>query len=255
MTAQKRYRLLLIDDEPAIYDILKTLLKDDYEIEYNESAEEAWESFVSSKKLFDIIIVDIVLPGVNGIEFIKEIREINPCIPIIVITGFSTHEWAKQAANLNISGYIEKPFDGEKLVKAVKSAVGISNHAILNSTFQTHLLKKKKYRTFHPSVNICLEKIRSNVHIPLNIDDLSHTVGISKSHLCKLFKEDCGMTINDYIRKLRIELAKEFLKNSPYSISKIQESVGYKSRTHFYYTFKRLTGMSPMEFRKDSNNK
>lgn len=250
MTAQKRYRLLLVDDEPSNFDILRILLKDDCEIEYAESAEEAWESFVSSRKPFDIIIVDIVLPGVNGIEFIKEIREINPLIPIIVITGYSTHERAKQAANLNISGYVEKPFDGEKFVKAVRSAVGISNHGYL-----THSLNKKEHHIFHPAVNICLKKILNNFHNSLDINNLSEIAGISKSHLCKLFKKDCGMTICDYIRRLRIESAKKLLKNSSYPISKIQESVGYKSRTYFYLAFKKLAGMSPMEFRKKSNIK
>ncbi|HDZ61894.1 MAG TPA: AraC family transcriptional regulator, partial [Nitrospirae bacterium] len=97
-----------------------------------------------------------------------------------------------------------------------------------------------------------LYEIHKRFHTDFSIDDIASSCAISKHHLSKLFKKDCDMTMRDYTNRLRIEVAKKLLRSSSHTVSAIQESLGYRSRTHFFNTFKEMTGSSPLEFRKSS---
>lgn len=249
----RKIRILIVDDDPAVREFLKGALEKGYDLELASNADEAWELLFFFGEPFELIIMDIVMPGTNGIELLKRLREINPIIPVLIITAHSTHERAKQACNFKINGYIEKPFDIKELQEKIRDITEGNKNTFADMVHPWPLLSHtggKNSRLFHPSTVRCLHEIHKHFHSTFTIDNLASACSISKHHLCKIFKRDCSMTIGDYIRKIRMEVVKRLLKNSAYTVSYIQESTGYKSRTHFFNTFKKTTGMSPLEFRK-----
>lgn len=251
MASSKKWRILVVDDDRSIHKSMEMILRDNYDLMFMEDARKALELIFFNGEPFDLILLDIVMPTMDGIELLKRIREINLWIPVMIITAYSSHERARDACNLNVAGYIEKPFEVKELKEKVKDIIWNTEiKGPLPNLALPKLSLSKKIQSYHPVTVRSLYEIHKCFHTHFSIDDVASTCAISKHHLCKLFKRDCGMTIRDYTNKLRIEVAKRLLKNSAHTVTTIQESIGYRSRTYFFNIFKEMTGVSPLEFRK-----
>ena len=99
----------LIDDEPVIHDVLAQLLTSEgYEIEISGSGEEALEKFPS--RSFDVILLDLLMPGMDGIETLRRIKRFDPLTPVIIITAYGSVESAIEAMKIGALDYVQKPF-------------------------------------------------------------------------------------------------------------------------------------------------
>ncbi len=245
--------LLIVEDDCGVQEAFEAAFEDKYNLRIVDNGEEAFELIFFFGEMHDLIITDIVLPGIDGLNLIKKIREVNPWIPILIITGYSTLDRAEEAANLFISGYINKPIDIFDLENKIKDLL----HAKSSIPYYPplNLLLNHSTTKFHSVTIRTLQEIHKKFHIRLSIEDLAVAVGVSVFHLCKIFKEDCGITLNDYLNRLRLEVTKRLLKNSRYTISHIMELVGFRSRTYFFKLFKMLTGETPEQFRTNSIDK
>lgn len=119
-------KLLIIDDEEAICFGLKELLEDSYDVVLAGSAEEAWERIVSKGDCVDLIITDLILPEMDGLEFLRRLRNINRHIPAIVITGSPDYEKAVNEACLGSCCCLPKPFDIDVLLKKIRETLTAS---------------------------------------------------------------------------------------------------------------------------------
>lgn len=126
-SAQKSKLVLLVDDDELV---LKTLAKFmsiyGYSVELAKNGEEALEKV--EKQNFDLLIADVRMPGIDGIETIKRIREIHqktnrPQVPEVIITGYMDTASQQEAEKLGIADYIYKPFIITELLKAVKDKI------------------------------------------------------------------------------------------------------------------------------------
>src|SRR4030043_1140027 len=98
----------LIDDEPVIHDVLGQLLTSEgYEVEISSSGEEALEKFPSQS--FDVILLDLLMPGMDGIEVLRRIKRIDPLVPVIIITAYGSVESAISAMKIGALDYVQKP--------------------------------------------------------------------------------------------------------------------------------------------------
>lgn len=117
-------KILVIDDEPLVTKSLARYLKTcDYEVETVNNGEDAIKR--AETTLFDLLIADMRMPGLDGIETIKKIRAVcqdkhKARIPEIIITGFASEDSKKEAEDLEVSEYIYKPFDLSTFIEAVK---------------------------------------------------------------------------------------------------------------------------------------
>jgi len=116
------YRILVIDDEENMLELYSRILgKEGYKVTTALTAEEALDLFRS--KVFDLIIADLALPGMNGVELLKKVKEEDPDIPYILITAYGTVESAVEAMKLGAFDYIPKPFQTEELKIVIKKAL------------------------------------------------------------------------------------------------------------------------------------
>ncbi|HLF87065.1 MAG TPA: response regulator, partial [Nitrospiria bacterium] len=106
-------KILVVDDERAIVQSIRMLLKDSYEIVSASSAEEAVDLFRRERP--DLIILDIIMPGISGLEVLKIIREHDLLVPVIVLTATKMVKPAVEAMKVGATDYITKPFDIEEL--------------------------------------------------------------------------------------------------------------------------------------------
>jgi excisionase family DNA binding protein len=118
-----RSRILVVDDEAAIRDLLaKTLAHAEYDVDDAPHRRAALERLRTLP--YDLLITDLKMPGVDGLTVIREGRRYRPDIPVIIITGFSTEASAIEAINLGVSGYLIKPFRVPKVLAAAAKALG-----------------------------------------------------------------------------------------------------------------------------------
>lgn len=117
------YKVMIIDDEPYFRKYLRTKIEwDRYDFEICDEASNGEEGLLKIPvSMPDIILADINMPGINGIEFSKQAKKEYPYISIILITGYNEFEYARQALKIGISNYISKPFEKQELIDSLVS--------------------------------------------------------------------------------------------------------------------------------------
>lgn len=112
----------VIDDEPVIHDVLGQLLaSEDYEVEMSSSGEEALEKL--GPRTFDLTLLDLLMPGMDGIEVLKKIKKIDPTAAVIIITAYASVESAIAAMKIGAFDYVQKPFKNDELLMTVERAL------------------------------------------------------------------------------------------------------------------------------------
>lgn len=118
-------KILVVDDEPAIVQSIRMLLKDNYEIVFASAADEAIDLFKQEQP--DLILLDIIMPGTSGLEVMKIIREQDPNIPIVILTATKMVKPAVEAMKMGATDYITKPFDIDELKITIKKSIRTSD--------------------------------------------------------------------------------------------------------------------------------
>ena len=121
--AVERPRILVVDDEAAIRDLLsKTLALAEYDVDLAPDGRTALERLRLIP--YDLLITDLKMPGIDGLTVVREARRLKADIPVIIITGFSTEASAIEAVNLGVSGYLTKPFRVPRVLAVAAKALG-----------------------------------------------------------------------------------------------------------------------------------
>ena len=122
-TSNLRKRVLVVDDEESIRDLLsKTLAINDYDVETAGDASAALDRM--RQHPYDLLVADLKMPGMDGLTLIKQARTLKADLPIIIITGFSSESSAIEAVNLGVTGYLTKPFRVPQVLAAAARALG-----------------------------------------------------------------------------------------------------------------------------------
>ena len=141
--------ILIVDDEPDILKILEEVLQEDYEVILAEGSAQAIEAMI--KKPPHVILSDVNMPEVNGIEMLRKIRTFEPDIPVIFLTGHGDKDLVIQAMDAGGYGFIEKPADEDEILLAIKQAA--HHHQLIknNHDHNRQLMRK----------NISLKKLQN----------------------------------------------------------------------------------------------
>jgi excisionase family DNA binding protein len=117
-----RPHVLVVDDEPSIRDLLFKALAADYEVDVSADGPSALERLRLSP--YDLLIVDLRMPGMDGLSVVREARRLQADVPVLVITGYSSESSAIEALNLGVAGYLTKPFRVPHVLAAAAKALG-----------------------------------------------------------------------------------------------------------------------------------
>jgi len=116
---EKPARILIIDDDDNIRKVLQTILEDEgYHVETAETANKGIEK--TEESFFNLALIDVRLPDMEGIELLTKLKETKPKIRKIIVTGYPTLQNAMSAVNSGADGYVLKPFDVEKILVTIK---------------------------------------------------------------------------------------------------------------------------------------
>jgi YesN/AraC family two-component response regulator len=235
-------KILVVDDARNIREVF-TAVFDEYNIVTAASGKEAL-NILDRPHDIDLIVLDVMLPDINGLELLKQIKEKNREFKIVIMTGHSTKDIAIEALRGQADEYIEKPFDIEHT----------------REVFERLLKDKRKLNGKYigdrgDKIKFTQRLIRGNYNKPLSLQDISKEVFLSYKYLSRIFKEKTGKSFNEYRLGLKMGSAKQFLRKNNYTVSQIAYKVGYHNPDSFMKMFKRVTGLTPSQYRNNNKQK
>lgn len=193
-----------------------------------------------------LIITDLKMPQMDGIEMLRHLREQGNDVYVIILTAYDSFAYAQSAIRLGAVDFLLKPFhDGD-----LEQAVTALRHRIEKNENQTAMpipgLKKGDKSKY---VLMAMDYIGEHYNDPnITVGTIAEHLGISEGHLSHTFKRETDYTILNYLTRYRMHKAMELLKDCRIKVYEVADSVGYRDITHFSATFKKLVGMSPSEY-------
>lgn len=207
----------------------------------------------------DIIICDIRMPKLNGLEMVKMLREEGNRANVIFLTAYSDFSYAQKAIKLAAVDYLLKPFeDGEleKVIAGITSRIQKKQQKDKND-YEQEILPHAQLNRGDKSKYVmeALNYIRENYGNPeLGVLEIAKTLGLSESYLSHVFRKETDYTVNAYLTRYRVQSAMKLLENCRYKVYEVAEMVGYRDTTYFSAVFKKITGVSPSEYQDRIHN-
>lgn len=192
----------------------------------------------------NLIITDVRMPRMDGIEMLARLREQGNKARVILLTAYSDFTYAQKALKLGADDYLLKPFRNEDLIAAIDK-VRQKEQALTSPAPSLPLAKgdKSKY------VLEALQYIAGHyADEDISITAIAQELNVSEGHLSHVFKKETGSTVINYLTQYRIHRSLELLKDCRRKVYEVAAEVGYRDVTYFGSTFKKLVGMSPSEY-------
>ncbi len=253
-----RYTILIADDDNELREYLRFHFSRQFKVLEASNGSEAQKLLLDNK--VDLVISDVVMPEVDGLELLKTIKGNTDTSHTPVILLSSRNDVADRLSGWNrgADGYIGKPFSISEL------------ESLVDTLIENRLRMKGKFSGAQNSCdNVPLPEVKGNDEAlmnkivkvieariadpDLNVETLGVEVGISRAHLHRKMKELIGMTPSDFIRNVRLRQACEILRKHDVDVTQVAYKVGFTSQPHFSTAFKKFTGVSPTEYRARSN--
>ena len=253
------YKLLVVDDEKFIrrgiielIDLKKLNISEVFEASNGKKALE-----VAKLEKPDIILADINMPIMNGLEFTAEVRKFLPDAKIAMITGYDYFDYAVTALKAGVDDYILKPVSKDdiavllnKLVEKVHSTNATSLAEKISS--QIGEITQSNMDSYKNKIDDCMSNNLSNSDFGLK--HLAKDLSLSSGYLSAKFREIYGQNFQDYMLNLRLQKAKLLLLSSDLKMYEIAASVGFEDPNYFSAAFKKHTSLSPSEFKKGAKD-
>lgn len=248
-------KLLIADDEPrtreGIKRVLEGWLTDSYQISLADNGMMALEML--EREQFDVLITDIRMPGLTGLELVERLNELQQKPFCIFISGYSEFAYAQKAIQFEAVDYLLKPLEKTAIIAAVERALERRDEKLEQERMKKMVdiqLAELEQETSHSEINKALDYVRANIHEPISVKQLAEMVHMNASYFSQLFKEQMGISFSDYLTRQRLQLAKRLLLTTALSIQEIAEQTGYQTDRYFIRVFRAHEGISPAQFRK-----
>lgn len=202
------------------------------------------------RHLPDLLITDIKMPVLGGLELVERIRRTNPELRVIIVSGYSEFEYARRAIELGVDDYLLKPVDVENLreiLRRVRIRLEASADAV-DAEFGLDMIGVRETEL----ARMAEVYLRENYRRPYSLERLASSFGCKPAYLLRLYRKVTGRTPTQDLIRLRIEKARRLLAGHPHlEIKQVAAAVGYDDALYFSRLFKKETGLNPSAF-KDS---
>lgn len=247
-------KLLVIDDEPLVRQGIVSLIS--YEklgidtIFEAENGKKGLDIVVREEP--DIILCDINMPKINGLDFAKQVKAAWPWIKIAMITGYDYFDYAKQAIKIGVEDYVLKPVSKKDVQEVIQRLV---------TKIEADETVKEVYKSIHKIEhhhedalgykNQIVSIIEAHLGDPdFSLLSLSQAMGLNDSYLSTLFKKTMGISFSDYLLRERLEKSKIYLLTTDLKNYEIAEKIGIRDANYFSTLFKKYYGQSPNKYKK-----
>ncbi len=248
-------RILVVDDDFEVRSYLVHELGTRYRVTACANGREALEILLAQPDAFSLVVTDLMMPEVDGIQLCMRIRsnvQLN-FLPIILVTAKTSDEDRLASLEVGANAFISKPFNVEILLKTVQNL--LEQQRRLRSSFsgtQNPADKVDTPQLLSPDERLLQRVLKViNEHLSdtsLTGEKVAEEVGLSRVHLYRKLKELTNQSPRNYIRNIRLIKAAELLSQKKMSIAEVAYKVGFASHDNFSALFKEMYGMTPKEY-------
>ena len=249
-----RPAVLVIDDNADIRNYVKTLLAEEYHV--LDAPEAATGIRLAMKYVPDVIVSDVMMPGMDGVECCRRLKtELQTChVPVILLTACSLDEQRIQGYNGGADSYISKPFNSQLLLSRIRNLID-SRRQLRQFFGDNQTLAKENICDIDKDFvsrfkSLVEEKMRDP---ELNVEDLGKDMGLSRVQLYRKLKSLTNYAPNELLRQARLKKAISLLASSEMTVAEIAYEVGFSSPSYFTKCYKEQFGESPTDFLKRKN--
>lgn len=265
-------RLLIADDEKLEREALAELVQRRFEREVALEVAENGRKAADTAVLWgaDLILMDIEMPGMSGLDAARAVLAQRPSCRVIFVTAYSLFQYAHEAVHLGACDYLLKPVDPDELEASVRRAMRqIETERKLEELAaarpqpeQTETEEEAEdapEESENSQTALVMAHVRryleDNYMFDLSLDSVGEILHISPAYLSAQFKKYQKMNFLDCLTELRINAAKELLADPFRSSAEVASMVGYEDASYFARAFKRRTGMTPTQYRRQAGRK
>lgn len=245
-----RPTVLVIDDNTDIRQYERTLLQDEYIV--LEAADGKEGLSVAMKEVPDLVICDVMMPVMDGLEFTEQLKTNTATshIPVIMLTAKNLEEHRAEGYEHGADSYITKPFHSKVLLARIENL--LRQRQLLKNLYQgtkeaekeiseAHLEDRDKQ--FLKQLQAIIQKNLS--YSEFGVEDMGQQIGLSRVQLYRKVKAMTGSSVVDLLRKARLAKARRLLETRSMSVSEVAYEVGFSAPSYFTKCFKEEYGMLP----------
>ena len=249
-----RRTILVVDDSQDMQQFLVGIFNRDYNVEAASDGAEA-EEIIRTKHI-DVVVTDLMMPNVDGLELTQFIKK-NPdtdYIPVILLTAKTAIESRLQALQFGADDYVTKPFEPEYLRARVQNILAQRTH--LEQSYRQRLMRLEPQKTEEPVpgdaflaklLDVMDKQMDNNT---LTVDELVEEMNMGRTVFFNKLKNLTGLSPVEFIREMRIKRAAQLLEDRKYNITEVTYMVGMNDSRYFSKCFKNTYGVTPSEYRK-----
>ncbi|ACU06199.1 two-component regulator propeller domain-containing protein [Pedobacter heparinus] len=246
--------ILLVEDEPELRYLIRNVLKEQYVVYEAGTGVEALAFLY--KTLPDLIISDVMMPDMNGLELCRTVKQTPAMaqIPFVILSARGSEDNKAEGYELGADAYIPKPFQINYLLVRIRKLLDdqarmeslIKDQHITNQFMDADIAETDK-----KFLEGLLKVIENNLNEPeLNAATLENALSISKMQLYRRLKSLAGMTPAEFIKRIRLKHAADMLIASQYTVSEIFYRTGFNNKSYFFREFKKIYRCAPNEYRQ-----
>lgn len=246
--------IIVVEDEAPIRDwIAYTISNISNEFNVLASASNGKEAYELALNLKPkVIISDIKMPIMGGIELTKKIKEVFPDIYVILLTNYAEFSYAKEAISCGVYEYLVKsdirPKELKEILDKVNESVKeLEKNKVIRLQKDSTLIESKD--VYSKTIKKSIDYIHKNYKQHISLQDISNYVFLSHEYFSRLFKEEVGENFSSYLTNYRMKKAESLIKNTDMKISQIAIEVGYTNASYFSRSYKKFKGISPEDDR------
>lgn len=251
--ATRNFHVMVVDDDAEVSHYIKQELGDWYHIEIFNNGKDALHSLLM--KPYDIVVSDVVMPEMDGITLLKNIKKNSNIsdIPVILLTSQSEVADRLEGLRRGADAYIAKPFNMDELHVTIDNLV--DNVRRLKGKFSGAQQQADKMEDIEVEGNDdelmkrVMESVNKHLDDPdFNVEKLCEDIAVSRTQLHRKMKKLTGISAGEFIRNLRIEQAAKLIKEGKITVTQVAYAVGFNNASHFATVFKKHFGMTPTEY-------
>ena len=242
--------VVIVDDDPEIRDYLLAELGSLYNVKVFQGAQEAWADISAAQP--DVVVTDLVMSGMDGLELCRRIRH-NPVtnhISVIILTSSADEATHLESIASGADRFLSKPLSVDLLKSSIAQV--ISSRDTMRSKYSGETKYNYDEVKVAPVANLAdrvKEVIRNNMDNPeFGVEDLSREIGMSRVHMNRKLKETMGLSPSNLIKSTRMKQAAYLLVHYKLNVSEVAYKVGFSTPSYFSNSFRSYFGLSPKEF-------
>lgn len=249
---QKHSRMVLVAEDNADLRTYISGILSAYEVITAENGMEAWD--VATRSLPDLVITDVMMPEMNGVELCRRIRQDmrTSHIPVIMLTAKANFESKIEGLDEGADDYLVKPFDAGELQLRIRNMLlqreklqQRTRDILLNTTNYKHVLDENPFLS---RVYRVMEEHYADEG--LRVEDIADRLNLSRSQFYRKTQSETGTTPNELLRKLRIDKSAQLLQSGNYNVAQAMFASGFQSTSNFSRSFRKYMGMNPAAYKK-----